>query len=115
MALDPGMAGKHEILHPLLLECDATGKVLWMSLYARQALGDLCHVSELLRLTPACISSGQVQPVQFWTVWTTGETILIGVDHSYPPDATTAEVHRLESRLVQKFFRLLHQEQLLAE
>jgi signal transduction histidine kinase len=107
------MAGKHEIIHPLLLECDATGKVLWMSPYARETLGDLRHVSELLRLTPPSIND-QVRPIQFWTVWAAGETVLVGARQAYPADEATAEVSRLESRLVQKFFRLLHQEQLLA-
>jgi len=118
MPPDPGTVGKDQIVHPLLLECDAAGKVLWMSRRARETLGDVRHVTELLRLTPPVTSPAggvRVVPVVFWRVWDAQKSLLVGARQPHPHDPATAEVTRLESRLVEKFFRLLRMEQSLSE
>src|SRR5215472_3806818 len=118
MPPDPGTVGKDQIVHPLLLECDAAGKVLWMSRRARETLGDVRHVTELLRLTPPVTSPAggvRVVPVVFWRVWDAQKSLLVGARQPHPHDPATVEVTRLESRLVEKFFRLVRLEQSLSE
>jgi hypothetical protein len=101
---------------PLLIECNSTGKVLWMSQGARDLLGDPAHLTDLVGITVP-VSRGRRAPVcpsQFCLVWESRGSVLLSVRLTETPHPAAVDFHPLESRLFQKFFRLAAQERRLS-
>jgi len=110
-----GIARKGNIVTPLLIECDLTGKVLWMSQGARDLLGDPAHLTDLVGITVP-VGRGRrarVYASQFCRVWESRDSVLLNVRLPEIPDAGAVDFQPLESRLFQKFFRLVVQERRL--
>src|SRR5262249_10240078 len=100
-------------LHPMLLECDFRGRVLWMSHHARIALRDPEYLSDaIIRRNPtspaartACIS-----PLLLWAVWESPVSVLIGSKTVETEPGETKDLLRIQSRLSLHFLHLLRLE-----
>ena len=113
---ETGFAQREPVPHPLLIECDSAGKVLWISQRTRQVFGEPEHLTELIMRQPAEDGARfQVFTWQLWSVWESRETVLLALYPPQGPDRACLELAYLERRFSQKFFRLLRQERRLAE
>jgi signal transduction histidine kinase len=103
---------KLSVAPTLLIQCDSTGRVLWMSPTARDLLGDQTHLTDLAvpmrrgRRVRLCAS-------QFCRVWTSRDSVLLSIRLPEAPGPAAADFERLERRLFQKVFRLVAQERRL--
>lgn len=114
----PGFAPKESLAYPLLLECDSSGRIVWMSQRARETVGKIEHLSDLtLSSRP---SEGRDAPRfrvyswHFWRVWETTNTVVVGARPPQLPDRLLLECLRLEGRLLRGYFHLVEDEQRLA-
>jgi two-component system NarL family sensor kinase len=114
-----GFAPAADITHPLLLECDSSGKVLWMSQRTREVCGEPAYLSDvILVVRPAAgdvYHSHRVRSWLFSRIWETRRTVVICMRPPHLTDPAALEFPRLERRLIQGFFRLLEQERKLSE
>jgi len=101
----------------MLLECDRTGRVLWMSAPTRAALG---AVENLVGTIPLWRLPGPAEaPVEwaFVKLLEMGATVLIGVRPAQPAGEPgpgyELELRRLEANLMLHYFRLLRAERRL--
>ncbi len=105
--------------YPLLLECDHSGRVLWMSEYTRTVLGS---AATLLHTIPRWRPFGGNQEGPAELVYSKlldlGHTVLIGARPVSPaesgPEADETTLFRLQGRLLLHYFHLLGAERHLA-
>ena len=115
----PGVALSELLAYPLLLECDSSGKVLWISQRGREILGEPEYLSDLVLATDPGRGCGglrlRVYSWHFWRVWEWRNTVVVGARPLALPDRSQIEFLRLEARLVQGFIRLVEDERHLGE
>lgn len=117
--LQPGFAPRESLACPLLLECDSGGRILWMSQRAREVVGGIENLNQLIvprrpGEVPG-IPRFRVLSWHFWRVWETPQTVVVGVRAPQLPDRTLMEFLRLERRMLRGYFRLVHDERRLSE
>jgi signal transduction histidine kinase len=101
---------KGGVAYPLLVECDFVGRVLWMSNRTRTILRNPEQLSDtILRRNPLPDASPKidVEPLCFWRVWESPDSLLIGV---HPVEAElkgTKDLVALQGRLTGHFFHLM--------
>ena len=114
-----GNVSREFLTGPFLLECDARGKVLWMSHRAREILGDPVHISELVVAARPVSGPGEarfrVLSWHFWRVWESGDRVLVGVRGPKVSDRACRDVARLERRMMRSLLRLVEDERVLSE
>ena len=101
------------------MECDRSGRVLWMSDYTRAALGPSAN---LLATIPRWRSSGSPPEGPIELVYSRlldlGGSVLVGARPLHPgersPEESEAALLRLQARLSLHYFRLLKAERVLA-
>lgn len=108
-----------KLSYPLLMECDHSGRVLWMSEYTRSVLGSS---SSLLNTIPRWRPFGGVQEGSGELVYSKlldlGGTVLIGARPVLPaeslPESGETSLSHLQGQLLLHYFRLLRAERHLA-
>jgi len=114
-----GASRGRKLSYPFLLECDESGRVLWMSEYTRSVLGASAN---LLHTIPRWRAAGAGQEGPIELVYTKlldlGGTVLVGGRPALPressPEAGEAALFHLQGRLLLHYFRLLRAEGHLA-
>lgn len=114
-----GSVSREFLTGPFLLECDAEGKILWMSHRTREILGAPVHINDLVLSTRPDSVPGEarfrVLSWHFWRVWESADRVLIGVRGPQLPDRVHRDVVRLEWRMVRSLLRLVEDERILSE
>ena len=101
---------------PLLLECDRTGRVLWMSNRTRQVLRNPDYLSDaIVRRQPLshAIHQAGISSLRIWLVWESPERRLFGALPPEPESIQTTDLVGLQRRLTGHFFHLLGLERTL--
>jgi signal transduction histidine kinase len=91
------------IAFPMLLECDCSGRVLWMSERARSALGNPRHLMDL------------PSRLRFWRVWESPARVLMGIQPIEQESREIDDLLALERNSLKAYFRLLRRQRLLAK
>ena len=98
---------------PMLLECDTTGRVLWMSERTGKCLHNPANLVDVLR-RPALPDPARVAAVlRFWLVWEFRASVVIGAQ-IVEQDGGTRDLVAVEKRLSIHFLKLLQFESRLS-
>jgi signal transduction histidine kinase len=114
-----GASRGRKLVYPLLMECDHSGRVLWMSEYTRRVLGPS---ASLLHTIPRWRGPGDSQEGPGELVYSKlldlGGTVLIGarpvLSTESAPGAGEPSLFRIQGQLLLHYFRLLRAERQLA-
>lgn len=88
------------------MECDRSGRVLWMSSRTRDLLGEPRYLLEIMRVL--------VSPAtRFWRVWETREKVLMAVQLAEREPDITGGLAAVQGSLIRHFFRLVNAERRL--
>jgi signal transduction histidine kinase len=114
---ESGPEREEPVTCPLLLQCDSLGRVLWMSSRTRTILCNPEHLSDaiLLPLQRNVTSDIEISGLDFWRVWESRDTVLIGVQTAHAEPRQTQELLRIQRRLTLHFLQLLKLERRLFE
>lgn len=105
--------------YPLLMECDRSGRVLWMSDYTRATLGSSVNLMATIpRWRSSATSPAGPTELVYSRLLDLGGSVLVGARPLQPgeaaPEESEAALLRLQGRLSLHYFRLLKAERILA-
>jgi len=116
-----GPSGPHgrRLSYPLLLECDRSGRVLWMSEQARAVLGPVETLTDAIpRWRAAEAQAGTPEELWFVRLLEFGGTTLIGMRIPVPQEehasSSDAALLLLQGKLAMQYFRLQRAERSLS-
>lgn len=110
-----GAAGGRRLSYPYLLECDRSGRVLWMSEHTRVALGPSGRLIETIpRWRPSEEAAQEATELVYSRLLELGGTVLVGArppqPAETPPEESETALLRLQGKLLLHYFRLLNAE-----
>ena len=101
---------------PMLMECDLLGRVLWMNSPARLELRNPERLSDAIirrNPDPHAVHKIEVAALQFWWVWESPTSVLIGAQAVEGELEETKDLLVLQNRFTGHFLQLLGLEQRL--
>ena len=105
--------------YPFLMECDYSGRVLWMSEYTRNNLGPSTNLVNTIPSGRGGPGKGEPAELVYSKLLDWGGTVLIGARPLAPgessPETTETALFQLQERLLLHYFRLLRVEGALTQ
>lgn len=105
-------AAGHAVAYPLLLECDSSGHVLWMSEWTRSALGSAKNLADTIETATRLWPPERAGALRFWRIMATGNGMLLAVQSEGRTGISVFEA--LEGAFLHHYFRLGDAERRLA-